>query len=463
MPTIIYDTETSGINTSFDQILQFAAILADDNLQELEAYSVRCRRLPHIVPSPGALLVTGMKPEEIEHQELSHFQMATEIHKRLDDWSHGGARIAGYNSLRFDEPILRQTFYQNLLPIYQTNTGGNSRIDIMRMLQACSTLAPDALVIPTDEEHLPTFRLSEVCRANSIELNFAHEATSDARATLAIARLIRERAPDIWAAMLDNADRKAIERRLAIPISALCRHYMRKSTCQPVTEAARNTFDNLEIAVFNLEYDPEPYLGANAEEWLSIINGIDSPIHILRSNSQPMLFVPELTPREVRAKWLTRSVLESRAALILSARSMRANLGHAMASRYKKGQRVGAVETRIFERFPDNQDTLQLKLFHDSGWEVRSQMLDTFHDDRFRELCTRLVYYERPDLLSNSDRTQMKAFVRFRLMTNDDVPWNTIPKALHEVTTLREFASGKSLSRLTDIEVYLRQLGDHAV
>jgi exodeoxyribonuclease-1 len=66
VPFIIYDTETTGTKTSFDQILQFAAILADDDLRELDSFSVRCRRLPHVVPSPGALLVTGMRPDEIE-------------------------------------------------------------------------------------------------------------------------------------------------------------------------------------------------------------------------------------------------------------------------------------------------------------------------------------------------------------------------------------------------------------
>ena len=33
---VFYDTETTGTDTVFDQILQFAAILTDDNMRELD-------------------------------------------------------------------------------------------------------------------------------------------------------------------------------------------------------------------------------------------------------------------------------------------------------------------------------------------------------------------------------------------------------------------------------------------
>ena len=59
MTYIFYDTETTGKVTAFDQILQFAAIKTDAELNVLDTFDVRCRLLPYIVPSPGALLVTG--------------------------------------------------------------------------------------------------------------------------------------------------------------------------------------------------------------------------------------------------------------------------------------------------------------------------------------------------------------------------------------------------------------------
>ena len=60
MPYVFYDTETTGTETAFDQILQFAAIRTDDDLNELDRFNIRCRLLPHIVPSPGALRLTNI-------------------------------------------------------------------------------------------------------------------------------------------------------------------------------------------------------------------------------------------------------------------------------------------------------------------------------------------------------------------------------------------------------------------
>ena len=62
MPYAFYDTETTGTETTFDQILQFAAIRTDDDLNELERFNIRCRLLPHIIPSPIALHVTHVTP-----------------------------------------------------------------------------------------------------------------------------------------------------------------------------------------------------------------------------------------------------------------------------------------------------------------------------------------------------------------------------------------------------------------
>ena len=56
MAYVFYDTETTGIDTTFDQILQFAAIRTDEDLNELDRFEIRCRLLPHVIPAPGALL-----------------------------------------------------------------------------------------------------------------------------------------------------------------------------------------------------------------------------------------------------------------------------------------------------------------------------------------------------------------------------------------------------------------------
>ena len=54
---VFYDLETTGISPAFDQPLQFAAIVTDLELNEIERIDIRCQLSPHILPAPKALAV----------------------------------------------------------------------------------------------------------------------------------------------------------------------------------------------------------------------------------------------------------------------------------------------------------------------------------------------------------------------------------------------------------------------
>ena len=71
MSLVFYDTETTGTETFFDQILQFAAIRTDANLNEIDRFEVRCRLLPHVVPAPGAMRVTGVRAAQLFAAEFA--------------------------------------------------------------------------------------------------------------------------------------------------------------------------------------------------------------------------------------------------------------------------------------------------------------------------------------------------------------------------------------------------------
>ena len=59
---VFHDTETSGLNKMFGQIFQFAAVLTDENFCIIEEIEISSRRMPHIAPSPVALLIIGVSP-----------------------------------------------------------------------------------------------------------------------------------------------------------------------------------------------------------------------------------------------------------------------------------------------------------------------------------------------------------------------------------------------------------------
>ena len=133
MSLIFYDTETTGTETFFDQILQFAAIRTDADLKEIDRFEIRCRLLPHVVPAPGAMRVTGVNVSQLTDPSLpSHYEMVRAIRAKLLSWSP--ALFIGWNSIECDENLVRQALYKTLHNPYLTNRDGNSRSDVMRIV-----------------------------------------------------------------------------------------------------------------------------------------------------------------------------------------------------------------------------------------------------------------------------------------------------------------------------------------
>ncbi|WP_010443150.1 exonuclease domain-containing protein [Ruegeria conchae] len=157
MGFVFYDFETTGVSVAFDQPLQFAAVLTDERLNEVERVELRCRLAPHVIPSPYALIVTGICHEQLVDPDLPElFEFTQAIMDCLTRWSP--ATWVGYNSIRFDEEVLSQAFYQNLQPkIYATQLNGNKRLDILTAVYAVWCRSRSLLNWPIDDKGRPVF------------------------------------------------------------------------------------------------------------------------------------------------------------------------------------------------------------------------------------------------------------------------------------------------------------------
>ena len=59
MNYVFYDLETTGKNKDWSQIIQFGAILVNENLEELERFESKCNLKSGIIPEPEALIVNN--------------------------------------------------------------------------------------------------------------------------------------------------------------------------------------------------------------------------------------------------------------------------------------------------------------------------------------------------------------------------------------------------------------------
>jgi exodeoxyribonuclease-1 len=122
--------------------------------------------------------------------------MIQEIQRTLLAWSP--AIFVGFNSIRFDEEMLRHALFQCLFPAFLTSNHRNCRADALSLVMAADAVSPAQLVVPRDDGGRRTFRLGLLAAANGVPHRRAHDAMSDVLATVDLCRIVYQRSPELW-------------------------------------------------------------------------------------------------------------------------------------------------------------------------------------------------------------------------------------------------------------------------
>jgi len=404
MAFAFYDFETTGKSPTFDQPLQFAAILTDDDFNEIERVNLRCRLAPHILPSPMAMAITGVTPEQMMDPSLpSWFEFAGQLRDLIERWAP--ATWTGYNSISFDEEVLRQTFYQNLQPnLYETQFNGNDRLDLMKAVYATWIKAPEIFEWPVGDKGQIVFKLDQLAPINGFTSHNAHDALGDVEATIHIARIIRDNAPDLWASILRNRDKQDVKERLITgkPMMLVERFGGPPREFIGCFCGFQDGNPN-RVGFFNLaNADPADYLDSD-DETLDAAVGM-SPIIIrsLATNKFPSLFEVEAVDSEI----------EQKVALIASSPDFHERVGKALTRRYADAEPPEHVEQQIYQGFYGHSDQMALKSFGAADWPSRMELVRGLEDPRLRYLGLRLAMIEQPDLFMADQLTAAAASIK---------------------------------------------------
>jgi len=181
---LFYDLETTGLNCTFDQMVQFAAIRTDAMLQPLERHRFDIRLRPDVIPSPRAILTHGLTPDQMKSGMVEH-DAVKKIHQMVNE---PGTISVGYNSLGFDDAFLRFAFFRNLLPPYTHQySNGCRRMDLLPITALYWLYKPNSLHWPVRDKKA-SLRLDDLNRANNLAPGAAHDAMADTESTVALAR-----------------------------------------------------------------------------------------------------------------------------------------------------------------------------------------------------------------------------------------------------------------------------------
>ena len=266
----MYDYESFGISPANDRPAQFAGIRTDADFNIIgEPVMLYCKQTNDYLPTPDAVLVTGITPQECNEKGISEPEFATKI---LAEFSQPNTCVMGYNNIRYDDEMTRYTFYRNFIDPYEYSwKNGNSRWDLLDLVRACYALRPDGINWAFDNEGMPSFRLEKLTEANGIAHENAHDAMSDVYATIAMAKLIKEKQPKMFQYFFENRGKKEIEKLIdtaemtpLVHVSGMLGNY--RGNCTWVSPIAWHPSNQNAVIVCDLTGDIDNLLVKNATE-----------------------------------------------------------------------------------------------------------------------------------------------------------------------------------------------------
>lgn len=265
-----YDFETFGVDPRRNWPAQFAGVRTTESLEPVGDPLVQfCTPPQDRLPQPEACLVTGITPAKASGEGLCEAEFFHRINEQL---AIPGTCGCGYNNIRFDDEVIRNGLYRNFFDPYAREwQNRNSRWDLIDSVRLTQALRPEGIEWPRHADGSPSFRLEELTRENGIGHDSAHDALSDVYATIALARLIRERQPRLFDYIFSRRQKNACRNSLRIgnpePVLHVSGMYSSARGCLAlVAPLMDHPWNKNGVIVYDLSQDPTALIECSSEE-----------------------------------------------------------------------------------------------------------------------------------------------------------------------------------------------------
>ncbi|MFV0276912.1 MAG: exodeoxyribonuclease I [Parahaliea sp.] len=432
-----HDYETFGADPARDRPVQFAGLRTDAQLNPIgEPLVIYARPANDFLPQPLACLITGITPQQALASGVPECEFIARIHQEL---ARPGTCGVGYNSLRFDDEVTRYTLYRNFFDPYAREwQHGNSRWDIIDMLRAAHALRPEGIEWPQRRDGLASFRLEELTAANGIAHEAAHDALSDVQATIAMARLVREKQPRLYDYVLAHRDKRQLAQLLDIAAMKPLLHVSGMFGAERyhtalVVPLAEHPHNRNEIICYDLSVDPAPLAQLTPDELAQLLytRSEDLPagrarpgLKSVHLNRCPLLVTAKMASPEVAAR------------IGLDGALCRAHLAALRAQReadprgfVQRLQAIYAGRPREPDTDPDymlysggffsDEDRRSMNRVREADPQTLAQQSFPFEDARLPEMLFRYRARNFPDTLSADECAQWEEF-RFQRLTEPE-------------------------------------------
>ncbi len=428
-----YDLETSGLNAREDRIMQFAGQRTDLNLTPIgEPVNELVALSDDTLPSPDALMVTGITPQKTVDEGYSEAEFA----RLLSEEIFTPETIAvGFNNVRFDDEFIRHLLWRNFHDPYEWSwRDGRSRWDMLDVVRMTRALRPGGIEWPVDDKGEPTNRLELITKANGISHDNAHDALSDVTALIDVTRLIKEKQPQLFEYLLKMRDKKEVQKLVNLEekkpfvytSGRYDKEFAKTTVTFPLTAAP-----NGNVLVYDLRYDPTEFVDLSEKElakkvyatWeeRQVEDFVALPVKVLQYNRCPA--VAPLGVLEQADGWqklsLDVEMVQKHQKVLLEhpefAEKMRTLFEN--KPEYKK---AADPEAQLYDAFLPDGDKLRVETVRNATERELADFHPEFQDERLSELLLHYKARNFPRSLSNDEQVAWEAWRAVHL--NNQLP-----------------------------------------
>jgi exodeoxyribonuclease-1 len=450
-----YDLETTGVDPRRSRIMQFAGQRTDLELNPIgEPVNVLIKLAADILPDPDAVLIHGITPQQTVADGLSEAEFLKLFY---DEVVVADTIFVGYNNIRFDDEFMRFLNYRNFYDAYEWQWAlGCSRWDLLDVVRTVRALRPEGIKWAFGPDGKPTNRLEFLTKVNKLSHVKAHDALNDVMATIEVARLIRDKQPELFEYLLSIRKKDKIREVVegGKPFMYVSGRYpSRFLHTSPSIMLGRHSSRDY-ILVYDLRYDPEPFMKMSIEQLIEAWRynpdpeAVRLPVKTLKYNRCPAVIPGVVKDKETleRLKLKRGDVGNNLAKLGKDPQAFVDKLLKAVDRLDVEREQTQiamvadaqTVDERLYDGFIEKRDANAMRVVRAADPSELSELADSFEDERLKTLLPLYKARNFPKALTLEERETWDKFIEIKLLEGGD---NSL--AAKYFARLGELAKGK--------------------
>ncbi len=428
-----YDLETTGFDVRAGRIMQFAGQRTTLELKPIgEPVNVLIKLTPDVLPSPDAVLITGITPQQTLAEGITEAEFLKLFYKEA---VQPDTIFAGFNSIRFDDEFMRFLHYRNFYDAYEWQwKDGCSRWDLLDVVRMTRALRPEGIEWPFASDGKPANRLEFLTKVNKLSHEAAHDALSDVKATIAVAKLVSSKQKDLFEYLFSMRDKKKVSELVQKGepfIYTSGRYPSAHLHTSAVVLLAKHPKDSAAL-VYNLRHDPTPFLNMSVDQLVEAWrftkdpDAVRLPVKTLKYNRSPAVaplgVIKDVTTQERLG--LTLPTIAKHLAIlkkhqtVFAAKVLQA-IEQLDTERAKQQTSLVdnqlTVDGRLYEKFIADQDKQAMRMVRTAAPDELTNLGSNFRDERLKNLLPLYKARNYPAKLNPDERAAWDNFCRRQL------------------------------------------------